>query len=142
VTSITRGLADGTAVTYRFEYEDSEASGGKLLRAIDPLGNVTQYSYTDAGGAKGLVQKVTDPLGNVTTLAYSPAADLAAVTDALGNSVEFQRDLVGRLQRVTDAVGASTFSEYNRVDQVTRRSPTPTPASPASATTPSATRRR
>lgn len=120
VTSITRGLAGGTAVTYRFEYEDSEFSGGKLLRAIDPLGNVTQYSYTDAGGAKGLVQKVTDPLGNVTTLAYSPAADLAAVTDALGNSVEFQRDLVGRLQRVTDAVGASTFSEYNRADQVSR----------------------
>jgi RHS repeat-associated protein len=118
VTSITRGLAGGTAVTYRFEYEDSDVSGGKLLRAIDPLGNVTQYSYTDTGGAKGLVQKVTDPLGNVTTLAYSPAADLAAVTDALGNSVEFQRDLVGRLQRVTDAVGASTFSEYNRVDQV------------------------
>jgi RHS repeat-associated protein len=120
VTSITRGLASGTAVTYRFEYEESATSGGKLLRAIDPLGNVTQYSYTDAGGAKGLVQKVTDPLGNVTTLAYSPAADLAAVTDALGNSVEFQRDLVGRLQRVTDAVGASTFSEYNRADQVTR----------------------
>jgi len=120
VTSITRGLADGTAATYRFEYEESATSGGKLLRAIDPLGNVTRYSYTDAGGAKGLVQKVTDPLGNVTTLAYNPAADLAAVTDALGNSVEFHRDLVGRLQRVTDAVGASTFSEYNRADQVTR----------------------
>ncbi|WP_374692545.1 PKD domain-containing protein [Accumulibacter sp.] len=120
VTSITRRLADGTPVIYRFEYEDSAYSAGKLLRAIDPLGNVTQYGYTNAGDAKGLVQKVTDPLGNVTTLAYSPAADLAAVTDALGNSVEFQRDLVGRLQRVTDALGASTFSEYNRVDQVTR----------------------
>lgn len=120
VTSITRRLADGTPVIYRFEYEDSAYSAGKLLRAIDPLGNVTQYGYTNAGDGKGLVQKVTDPLGNVTTLAYSPAADLAAVTDALGNSVEFQRDLVGRLQRVTDALGASTFSEYNRVDQVTR----------------------
>lgn len=119
VTSITRKLADGTAVSYRFEYEDSEYSGGKLLRAIDPLGNVTQYSYTDAGGARGLLQKVTDPLGNATSLAYNPAADLAAVTDALGNSLEFQRDVVGRLQRVTDAVGASTFSEYNRLDQVT-----------------------
>ena len=119
-TSITRRLADGTPATYRFEYEDAATSGGKLLRAIDPLGNVTQYGYTNAGDGKGLVQKVTDPLGNVTTLAYSPAADLAAVTDALGNSVEFQRDLVGRLQRVTDALGASTAVAYSGVDQVTR----------------------
>jgi RHS repeat-associated protein len=118
VTAITRTLDDGTPVTYRFEYTEGEF--GLLRRAIDPLGNVTEYGYTSAGEAKSLMDRVTDPLGRVTRLTYNGHADLAGVTDPLGNAVALQRDVFGRLLQVTDALGASTRSEYNVLDQITR----------------------
>jgi len=55
VASITRTLDDGAPVTYRFEYDQGEL--GLLLRAIDPLSNVTEYGYTSAGGANSLIER-------------------------------------------------------------------------------------
>ncbi|MCB1905459.1 MAG: IPT/TIG domain-containing protein [Gammaproteobacteria bacterium] len=118
VASIIRTLDDGTPVTYRFEYDQLEL--GLLLRAIDPLGNVTEYGYTDTARANNLIDQVTDPLGRITRLGYSDRGDLTSVTDPLGNSVSLQHDALGRLLQVTDALGATTRSDYNTVDQITR----------------------
>lgn len=120
VTSITRTLDDGTPVTYRFEYDDSATDGGRLLRAIDPLGHITHYDYTTAGDAHGLVASITDALGRVNTLSYGLRGDLSGVTDPLGHGVQLTHDLVGRLQSVTDALGATTRSEPNVIDQISR----------------------
>jgi RHS repeat-associated protein len=118
VATITRTLDDGTPVIYRFEYDQGEF--GRLLRAIDPFGHVTEYGYTSMGGANSLIDRVTDPLGRVTRLAYSGRGDLAGVIDPLGNAVALQHDALGRLLQVTDALGATTASEYNALDQITR----------------------
>jgi len=120
VTAITRALDDGTPVTYRFEYDDSAAGGGRLLHTIDPLSHRTRYDYTTAGDAHGLVARITDALGRVNTLAYGPRGDLTGVIDPLGHGVQLTHDLVGRLQSVTDALGATTRSEANVIDQINR----------------------
>lgn len=120
VSSITRTLDDGTPVTYRFEYDQQVLEFGLLVRAIDPLGNVTEYGYTNTAKANNLIDRVTDPHGRVTRLGYSDRGDLTSVTDPLGNAVSLQHDALGRLLQVTDALGATTRSDYNLLDQVTR----------------------
>jgi RHS repeat-associated protein len=112
-TSITRFLADGTAVIQRFTYD---LNTGNPTSTTDPLGNITNLGYT----ARGQLDAVTVPGNRTTTLDYNAAGDRIRVTDPLGNATAFVTDIVGRTVTLTDPLGFSTRTEYNSVDQVTK----------------------
>jgi RHS repeat-associated protein len=113
VTSITRRLADGTAVTERFEYD---ASNGNLISRTDPLNNVTTYSYT----LQGQLKTVTIPGNRTTSFDYNAAGDLIGVTNPLGNTTAVSRDTAGRLIGTIDALGFVRRLEYDAADRLTQ----------------------
>ncbi|MCW5631801.1 MAG: IPT/TIG domain-containing protein [Rubrivivax sp.] len=90
--AVTRRMADGTPITYRFEYDDAPGADGRLVSMIDPLSNVTRYEYTDAGPTvRALVSRIVDPLGHAITLRYNDRGDVIAVLNALGHKVSLAR---------------------------------------------------
>jgi YD repeat-containing protein len=69
---------------------------GRLVKALNLLGNTVQYAYDAAGK---LVSR-TDAKGAVTQYAYDRAGWLMAETDALGRRTEYIREVTGLLRRI------------------------------------------
>jgi YD repeat-containing protein len=113
VTSFTRYLEDGTAVTRRFAYD---VSTGNPISSTDPLNNVTSYTYTPQGQLKTL----TVPGNRTTTYGYNLAGDLVRITDPLGNETQLGRDAVGRRVSVTTPLGFDSLQQYNAFDRPTQ----------------------
>jgi RHS repeat-associated protein len=109
--SITRYLADGTAVRTLLQYD----SKGNLVRVRDPLGNAMNATFT----AQGQLKTITSPSGGTTTFTYNAAGDLVSVTDPLNHETRYDHDGVGRPTQEIDPRGYSTHTQYNGVDQVT-----------------------
>ena len=90
-----------TVETFRAAYD---ANTGRLLRAFDADGNVTEYEY-------------------VTRDEVSPFApeEKVTVTDPLGNSTEIEKDIQGNVTKVTDPSGVVielTYDARNRVTEI------------------------
>jgi RHS repeat-associated protein len=112
-TSITRTLAEGTAVIWQMRYD---ALNGNLLEMTDPEGNVTRFGYDQ----NARLVSITDPLNHTTRLAYNTGGEVIRITDALGNQVNLERDALGRVVASIDALGFRSETAYNALDQVTQ----------------------
>lgn len=122
ITSIT----DALGRTTRFDLDDR----GNVIRATDPLGNVTGLAYdargllastTDAEGATttierdgfGNVSRLVDPLGNETRIEYDPAGNVVASTDPNGRRSEYTFDLMNRLLSQRSCCGGAAEFTYD-----------------------------
>jgi RHS repeat-associated protein len=127
--SITDAL--GHVTTYA-----SYDGAGRVTRAIDPNGVITDLTYTPRGWLQtktvralasgvassgdatttigytpyGAVSSVTDPDGVVTTYGYDAAHRLTTITDALGNTLQYTLDASGNRtkEQTFTAAGVAT----------------------------------
>jgi len=95
-------IADANGHVSSFEYSELN----RLIREVDPLGNVTAYGYDPAGNRTSL----TDAEGFTTTFRYDAANRLVAIDypdpDA---DVAFDYDAAGNRVRMDDGVGTTTW---------------------------------
>jgi RHS repeat-associated protein len=105
-------IADANSQSH-YDYDDS----GRMVRRIDPLGNVAQYVWTD----RGQVAKVTLPDGSVFTNQYDDFGRNTSSTDALGNVTSYTWTANNQMASSTDARGNSTFYSYDANGNLTRR---------------------
>ncbi len=104
----TRGdlqsITNAAGHTTHFDLYDR---AGRLLKATDPKGVVTDISYTPRGWTNSVT--VTPPGGTarLTSYAYDDAGQLTVVTTPDGASLSYAYDDAHRLTGVTDAKGNS-----------------------------------
>jgi YD repeat-containing protein len=98
---------------------------GKLVRAIDARGGVSEVSYDEFGRAV----TTTDALGNMTKSSYDKRGLLVKKefwnkgsdgTLALKTTDTAEYDAEGRLTRQTNTDGKSKAFEYNKLGQITK----------------------
>ncbi|EBX2165842.1 type IV secretion protein Rhs, partial [Salmonella enterica subsp. enterica serovar Typhimurium] len=138
-------LPGGRTVAYEYDIQN------RVVKTTDPEGRVTQTQWNgefdeitrtalddDAVwktqyNAHGQPVQETDPEGRVTQYAYDEQGQMCSRTDAAGGTQggvrreTQQRDALGRLLRTENEHGQRTFS-YNRLDQITAVTLTPTEA--------------
>jgi RHS repeat-associated protein len=116
----------GGPMVARTEYD----SAGRVVRAIDPRGGVTQYIYDQVGRvalrimpnggtfastydqAGRSIQEV-DAVGGVTTHTYDSLGRLLTTRDPLGHLTTNRYDPAGNLVAVTDAHGNTASYAYD-----------------------------
>ena len=120
-------------------WQDSYDANGRLIKTIDPLGNLpganpadhtTTYTYDSAGqqisktdplgqttkrfyDGQGSPVKQVSPSGATTTHTFDSLGHQLSKTDPLGNATNYVYDLDGRLVNTTDPLGHSTTSTYD-----------------------------
>ncbi|HFX9290078.1 TPA: RHS repeat-associated core domain-containing protein [Salmonella enterica] len=138
-------LPGGRTVAYEYDIQN------RVVKTTDPEGRVTQTQWNgefdeitrtalddDAVwktqyNSHGQPVQETDPEGRVTQYAYDEQGQMCSRTDAAGGTQggvrreTQQRDALGRLLRTENEHGQRTFS-YNRLDQITAVTLTPTEA--------------
>lgn len=117
---------------------------GRLIRIVDPLGNVTRTEYdnvdnpvaqVDPRGNRtaftydplGRVLSTVDPLGNIWSFGYcaeigrggEQGQDVCEVTDPLGAVTRKEFDVLGRVTRVVDPLGHATGFEFDSLGRAT-----------------------
>jgi RHS repeat-associated protein len=95
----------------RMDYDDRS----RLVRSIDPLGNVTLFGYDNASNQTG----VTDPLGHESTATYDEMHRPLSTVDALTGETDFDYDDTGNLYTLTDPVGnVTTYAVRDGLNRV------------------------
>ena len=85
------------------------SAAGRLLAAVDPLGNRVEVVRDGAGRDAGSI----DALGRRLTKEFDDLGNLAALRLPDGSSWEFVHDALSRLTRVADASGATWSLEHD-----------------------------
>jgi RHS repeat-associated protein len=95
----------------RLDYDDRS----RLVRSIDPLGNVTLYGYDDASNQTS----VTDPLGHESTATYDAMHRPLTQIDALSGETDYDYDDAGNLYTLTDPDGnVTTYAVRDGLNRV------------------------
>jgi RHS repeat-associated protein/uncharacterized repeat protein (TIGR01451 family) len=97
------GTADEGAVIYIYD------DGGRRIKEIDPLGNVTTYTFDSAG--RQLTK--TDPLNRTTTYIYDKASQLIASIDANNHRIDHAYNSRGQLVLETYSDGSTVQYSYD-----------------------------
>ncbi|EEG9940340.1 type IV secretion protein Rhs [Salmonella enterica] len=116
---ITRTALDDDAV-WKTQYN----AHGQPVQETDPEGRVTQYAYDE----QGQMCSRTDAAGGTVVTAFDSRGQMTRYTDCSGRSTGYDHDEDGNLTRVTDAEGKVVRISYNRLDQITAVTLTPTEA--------------
>ena len=105
-----------TAPTLTSSWAFSYNSGGLLLTATDPRGNVTKYAYD----ARGNVTSATNALGQTTFFTgYDANGRLLSMTDPNGIATTFAYNFRGQLTTMTTLARVTSLA-YDAVGNVTR----------------------
>ncbi len=116
ITSLTDD--DGAVTTYEYD------SHGRLVRAVDAMGNEDLFSYDPRGSvvARTEIDLSTDPTvpaeTYITAFAYDDLGRLISVTDPAGGVETFAYDSRNNRVRRVDARGNVTRSTYDSLDRL------------------------
>lgn len=138
-TEITRELDDGSAQTYRYQYNDR----GNVTESVDPAGRKFSFVYDTneidllevrssntnellaqfAYNSQHLPLIYTDAGGQTTTFTYNAQGQVTSVTNAKGEKTTFTYDEDGYLINVTgpvtDAVTSFSYDGFGRLHTIT-----------------------
>jgi RHS repeat-associated protein len=95
----------------RMDYDDRS----RLVRSIDPLGNVTLFGYDEASN----LTSVIDPLGHQSTATFDEMHRPLTTIDALSGETDYDYDDAGNLYTLTDPDGnATTYAVRDGLNRV------------------------
>jgi YD repeat-containing protein len=89
---------------------DDEGGAGRVTRAVDPNGVITDLTYTPRGWLSTRTVRANangnpSPTDAVTAIAYTAYGAVASITDPDGVAIHYTYDAAHRLTDLTDALG-------------------------------------
>jgi RHS repeat-associated protein len=107
---LTQSDANGNSSQFTYD------SRGNLLKAVDPLNEVTVFTYDNMDR----VLTRTDPRQNQTSYTYDALGNLTETVDALGHVVRSTYDLNGNKTSEVDPLGQTTLYAYDALNRLSK----------------------
>jgi RHS repeat-associated protein len=101
---------DGDGTIFRYQYD----ACGRLVRSVDPRGQVTAFSYD----AAGRLIAATWPDGESVRLGYASGRTLGRITDENGRTISFVLDRNGARVQETDQTGATVSATLDPLGRI------------------------
>ncbi|WP_052737988.1 RHS repeat-associated core domain-containing protein [Bacillus sp. SA1-12] len=127
LAQITDGAGTKDAKIFQFDY-DSKSIHTKMVSAVDPRGNKTEFHYIENGKDNGKIEQMVDRLKGVTRFEYEdtdnpPNNDsevITTVTDALTHKTTYRMNGYGNPTEITNAKNLTTRMHWDDDHNVDR----------------------